>query len=161
MLDSVVSLMWPEGMSRHTYITDGEDLTSKKKNRGGFYSIQDLVYKTVDGYITCGTVTMKEWVALCSALDKPDWLADARFKTAAGLSQNREERLALIGKAISELKSADALARLDAAGVPCGPVNTRSMLLNDPQGIANSSVTRHKHHLVTERRILVLLSTWP
>ena len=68
MLDAVVSLLWPEAMATNTFIS-AKEVTVRPKAR-------DLVFETVDGYITVAMVSDSEWNGLTRALERPEWLAD-------------------------------------------------------------------------------------
>ena len=86
----------------------------------------DLIYETADGYITAAVLTDRQWAGLARALDRPEWLEDARFKTPALRAQNIEARLQMTQDVLIGGSSAEWLERLTEADVPCGPVLTRN-----------------------------------
>ena len=133
MLDTMVAYLWPEGMSALTLV-DQEDPTARAE------SAPDLIFRTLDGYITAGTLSDAEWRGLCGVLDRPAWIDDPRFRTGAARSANASERLRLVGEVLAHGASADWLTRLDAAQVPCAPVMTRREMLDDPQVAANGLI---------------------
>lgn len=133
MLDTVVAYLWPEGMSAITLV-DQADPGARSE------AAPDLIFKTLDGYITAGTLSDAEWRGLCGVVNRPDWIEDPRFRTGAGRSANAAERLRLVGEVLATGHTADWLTRLDAAQVPCAPVLTRRELLDDPQVVANGLV---------------------
>ena len=130
MLDTMVAYIWPEAMTQ--YVVVGQE-------GGGVNSTArpDLIFKTLDGYITVGSVSNDEWKGLCEVLGKPRWVDDSRFNTPAARGANAAERLTLVGEILAGGKSQDWLARLDAADVPCAPVLTRAQVLDDPQVVNN------------------------
>ncbi len=137
MLDSVVSFLWPEAMALHTFVTD-KDVVTRPASR-------DLVFETLDGYITVGTVSDAEWLGLTRALDKPEWLDDPRFKTVPGRVKYTEARLDLVAEVLQTKTSAEWLTRLDAEQVPCAPIQTREDLLTDPQIAVNELIVESDH----------------
>lgn len=132
MLDAVVSHIWPEGMSNYTVIDDGlEDKLATP---------HDMIFPTADGHVTFGAVSDAEWRGLCLALNKPEWIDDPRFATPAARQANRQERLIAVEAEIGGQTNAQLLDALEAADVPCAPVNRRSEMLSDPQVVHNNLV---------------------
>jgi crotonobetainyl-CoA:carnitine CoA-transferase CaiB-like acyl-CoA transferase len=138
MLDAVIAFIWPESMAAYTFAGPEKAITRPPNTR-------DLVFQTADGYITCGAVSDSEWEGLCSALDRPEWLDDDRFKTPAGRVRHADARLELTAEVLRTRSSADWLARLDAQQVPCAPILTRDELLSDPQVAANRMIVEATH----------------
>lgn len=65
---------------------------------------------------------------------------DPRWETNAGRVADRAALTALIEERCRTFARDDLLARLEAAGVPAGPINTVEQALNDPQVIARGMV---------------------
>jgi crotonobetainyl-CoA:carnitine CoA-transferase CaiB-like acyl-CoA transferase len=138
MLDAVMSFIWPESMAAYTFAGPEKAITRPPNTR-------DLVFQTADGYITCGAISDSEWEGLCRALERPQWLADDRFKTPAGRIRYADARLDLAAEVLLTRTSAEWLARLDAEQVPCAPILTRDDLLTDPQVAANGIIVESVH----------------
>jgi crotonobetainyl-CoA:carnitine CoA-transferase CaiB-like acyl-CoA transferase len=138
MLEAVLAFLWPSDMGDQTLVGD-EPPTQEKA------SATDLVYETSDGWITVAVQTNAQWVALTQALDKPEWLDDARFKTPALRQRNVEARLALTQEALRGGSSDHWLTRLTEAGVPCAPVLTRNQVIRAPQVEALGLVVETDH----------------
>jgi crotonobetainyl-CoA:carnitine CoA-transferase CaiB-like acyl-CoA transferase len=138
MLDAVIAFIWPESMAAYTFAGPEKAVTRPPNTR-------DLVFQTVDGYITCGAVSDSEWEGLCHALERPEWLQDDRFKTPAGRVRYADARLELTAEVLKTRSSAEWLARLDAQQVPCAPILTRDELLTDPQVAANGMIVETIH----------------
>jgi crotonobetainyl-CoA:carnitine CoA-transferase CaiB-like acyl-CoA transferase len=138
MLDATVAFLWAEGMASHTWVRDD--------GAGGRPQLaQDLVFPTADGYLTAGAVSDAEWEGLARATDHPEWLADERFRTAAGRVLHADARLALMAEAFANRPTAEWLERLDAAGVPCAPVLRREDVLTHPQILASDLLHEQDH----------------
>lgn len=138
MLEAVLAFLWPSDMGDQTFVGDEPPVQEKA-------SATDLVYATSDGWITVAVQTNAQWAALTRALDRPEWLDDARFKTPALRQKNVEARLALTQEALRGGSSAHWLDRLTAAGVPCAPVLTRFAVITAPQVAALGAIVEFDH----------------
>lgn len=98
------------------------------------------VMRTADGYLMLAVGNDHQFVALCHALDEPEWAVDERFVTNALRVEYRRELLAYLEAAFAARTSADLAALLAEAGVPCGPVNDIPTTLAMPQVTARSMV---------------------
>jgi CoA:oxalate CoA-transferase len=77
--------------------------------------------------------TERMWSDLCAALGRPDLPADPRFRLNEDRLRNRDALWPLLEAAAAAIRSDDLLARLAAAQVPAGPINTLDRALTDPQ----------------------------
>lgn len=141
MLDAMVAFLWPEAMTGYTFV--GREVHTSRSQL-----TQDLIYETVDGYITVGAVSDTEWKGLCRALDKSEWLEDERFKTLGDRSRNVKDRLDLTADALKGNTSEYWLARLDAESVPCAPVLSRAEAIEHEQIRANELIRELEHPVV-------------
>ncbi len=141
MLDAMVAFLWPEAMTGYTFV--GREVHTSRSQL-----TQDLIYETVDGYITVGAVSDTEWKGLCRALDKSEWLEDERFKTLGDRSRNIKDRLDLTADALKGNTSEYWLARLDAESVPCAPVLSRAEAIEHEQIRANELIRELEHPVV-------------
>jgi crotonobetainyl-CoA:carnitine CoA-transferase CaiB-like acyl-CoA transferase len=137
MLDTMIAYLWPEASSSLSFI--GNEADPARGQMG-----LDLVFKTMDRYITVGSVSDKEWQGLCRAMDRPDLITDERFATVAARSRNVVERRALMSAEVAKWPSAEILSRLRSEEVPCAPVLSRTEVLNDEQVILNGVVEVHE-----------------
>ena len=80
-------------------------------------------YRTRDAYVTVGANNEKLWTAFCTeVLERPALMQDARFRTRAARLQNIDALQAEIEKVLGTQPTAHWVRKLDAAGVPGGPV---------------------------------------
>jgi formyl-CoA transferase len=105
--------------------------------------------KARDGYLVLGAANQRTWERFCrDVVEKPEWLDDSRFST----NTVRHENVEILEKLIeSVFKSHDTtywLERCDQAGVPAGPINTFSQVLDDPHYIARDMVQEFQHPTV-------------
>ena len=134
MLDVMISYLWPEGMMQYTVV--GAEATAADPN-----DRPDLVFKTSDGYITAGTISDSEWQGFCRATGDPELANDARFATPGARSVNATARINKMQEYIGQRTTAEWLARLDAADVPCAPILRRSEIIHNEQVVARGIIT--------------------
>ncbi len=139
MLDAIVAFLWGSDMSGQTFI--GDEFDQQKAA-----SFIDLIYETTDGYMSAAVQTDPEWQALTRALQRPDWLEDERFATPALRQENIDERLRATQEVLRTHSAAYWLDRLEAEGVPCAPVLTRSEMIEHEQVAANKIIWETEHH---------------
>ena len=133
MLDTMISYLWPEGMMQYTVV--GAETTAADPN-----DRPDLVFKTRDGYITCGTISDSEWQGFCRATGDPELAQDPRFATPGARSINATARINRMQDYIGQHTTAEWLARLDAADVPCAPILRRSEIIHNEQVVARGLI---------------------
>jgi len=75
----------------------------------------------------------RQFARLAEICGYPDWVRDPRFESNEARVANREEMVRLIADAIARRPAAEWLDRLEAAGVPAGPINRVSEALADVQ----------------------------
>ena len=75
-------------------------------------------------------------------IGRPDLAEDPALQSNAGRWDRREELDQAIGAWTAELDAADALAALDAAGVPAGPIYTAADISTDSQYAARNMVQK-------------------
>lgn len=133
MLDTMVAYLWPEAMTQYTVVGNEASAINPTAR-------PDLIFQTLDGYITVGSVSDSEWQGLCGVIGKPAWIDDPRFKTPGKRAANAAERITLVGEILATGQSQDWLDRLDAADVPCAPVLRRGEVMNNPQVVNNRMI---------------------
>jgi crotonobetainyl-CoA:carnitine CoA-transferase CaiB-like acyl-CoA transferase len=102
-------------------------------------------FETADGWITVGAANQRNWERLCAILDAPELLADPRFATNADRMAHREELAEGLAGHFRDRASADWLERLEAGGVPAGPVLDVRQMHADPQTRAREMVVGVDH----------------
>jgi formyl-CoA transferase len=98
-----------------------------------------------DGWFTVGANTDRLYEGFCRAIDRPELARDPRFETRKGRLANRAALIDEIEATTSKEARAHWLARIDAAGVPCGPINTYPEALADPHALARQMVVDLVH----------------
>lgn len=112
-------------------------------------------FRTSDGYVTVGASGDKLWRAFATQVcDKPEWLDDARFRTNPLRVRNADALEAEIEKVFAAGTTAHWIAKLDAAGVPGGPVYTYDQTLADPQVLHRRMVVDMEHPAIGPMKML-------
>ena len=133
MLDTMIAYLWPEGMMQYT-VVGAEGASADPNDR------PDLVFRTSDGYLTCGTVSDSEWRGFCKAAGDPELAKDARFATPSARSVNATARIHKMQEYIVQHTTTEWLARLDAADVPCAPILRRGEIIHNEQVVARGII---------------------
>jgi len=74
-----------------------------------------------------------QWGKFCAVAGRPEWAVDARFATNPQRVVNRAALIPLLRQATMMRTTAEWVAALEAAGVPCGPINRIDEVFADPQ----------------------------
>jgi len=90
-------------------------------------------YKAKDHYFTLAVGNDAQWCKLCDAIDATGLRDDPRFTTNANRLTHRDALDLLLDEIFQRHAADDLIARISAAGVPCGPINTIDRIVSDPQ----------------------------
>jgi len=90
-------------------------------------------FRAADDYFILTIGNDDQFRRLCDVVGRPDLADDARFATNAARVTNRDVLVPILAGIFAEGRAADWLSRLDAAGIPCGPINTIDKVFADPQ----------------------------
>jgi formyl-CoA transferase len=91
------------------------------------------VFETKDGHINIAAAGEDLYTRFCKALGRPDLLTDSRFSTSKARSTNRDTLMDVLQPVTRQKTSAEWIALLNEAGVPCGPIYTIDESFADPQ----------------------------
>ena len=100
---------------------------------------------TADGHITIACAKQHFWERFARAIGRADLLDDPRYADFAGRDEHREALLAELGATMHTRTTADWLALLEPAGVPCAPINDVAAALRDPQVEARGGIVGYDH----------------
>jgi len=92
-----------------------------------------------DKWCVIAIFTDKEWESLCQAMGNPPWTKEARFGSSVGRKNNQDELDKLIGGWTINFTAEEIVAKLQAAKVAAGIVETSEEVYLDPQ-------LRHRHY---------------
>lgn len=86
-----------------------------------------------DGYIALTVPNEAMWERLCEALNREDLIRDLRTKNVHARVENKDFVEATINEALATFTRDEAVAKLNAAGLACAPVQTAEDIFECPQ----------------------------
>ena len=110
-------------------------------------------FTTGDGEIAVAVGSERQWPRFCAAIERPDLSDDPRFVDNAARLAHRGELRDLLVAVFAAGSSAHWLARLEAAAVPCGPINDLAAVFRDPQVLARRMVETVEHPTIGPVRV--------
>ncbi len=113
-------------------------------------------FETADGWITIGAANQTNWLRMLKAIGMETLADDPRFALNRDRMANREVLAATLAPAFRERSSQDWLGRLEAEGVPAGPVLDVNAMHRDPQTLAREMVVEVEHSRVGPMKTLGL-----
>lgn len=102
-------------------------------------------FPTLDGWIVAGGSKEKFWRLMGAAIGRQDMLDDPRFASFATRRTYRREFIDELESTFRTRTTADWVAVLEEAGVPCSAVNTVEEALAEPHAAARGSVVETEH----------------
>ena len=105
------------------------------------------VFEAADGHMILAVGNDGQFAKFCAVAGRPDLAADARFATNAGRVRHREQLVPIVAGLMRTRMRADWLAALEAAKVPCGPINDLAEVFADPQVRDRGMTTTMPHPL--------------
>jgi succinate---hydroxymethylglutarate CoA-transferase len=102
-------------------------------------------YQTADAMIALGVGNERQFARIAEVLGHPEWAKDARFASNRARVENRSVIDGLIDAALSHDKADAWLAKLKAAGIPCGKINSVAEALDDAQTAARRMIETIEH----------------
>jgi crotonobetainyl-CoA:carnitine CoA-transferase CaiB-like acyl-CoA transferase len=91
------------------------------------------VFRCKAGDIIVAVGNDTQYVAFCKVIGKPELATDPRFVTVAQRSLNRGALVPLIAQVMLTRPMSEWVACMEAANVPCGPINNLEQVFEDPQ----------------------------
>ncbi|MEM5437804.1 CaiB/BaiF CoA-transferase family protein [Paraburkholderia diazotrophica] len=143
MLDVQVAFLANQAMN---YLVSGKP-PARNGNKHPNIQPQD-VFRCRDGYLVLAVGNDGQFRKFAEVIGHAELADEKRFATNAQRVRNLPTLHALISSALLEDDLAVWLAKLDAAAVPCGPINTIPMVFDDAQ-VRHREMLRHLPHPVS------------
>jgi crotonobetainyl-CoA:carnitine CoA-transferase CaiB-like acyl-CoA transferase len=93
------------------------------------------VFPVADGHIIIATGNDSQFAKLCGVLGEPSLAENLDYQDNRSRLAHREVLVARLTELCKRMTSADILAKLEAVGVPAGPINNLDQVFSDPQVI--------------------------
>jgi formyl-CoA transferase len=119
--------IWESGM----YLTTGA-IPTRNGTRHRLAAPYEAL-RTADGHVVVGVNSQRLWKRFCEALGDPTLEAQPEFATPGARMKNRDALQARLEAILAADSSAGWTRRLEAVGVPAGPLNTIAQAWADPQ----------------------------
>jgi crotonobetainyl-CoA:carnitine CoA-transferase CaiB-like acyl-CoA transferase len=128
MLDVQIAALANQAMN---YLVSGR-VPKRTGNRHPNIQPQD-VFACADGDMVLAVGNDSQFAKLCEVLGTPELARDERFAKNAARVRNLDVLMAILQAKFRERDRGHWVDALDAAGVPCGPINTIPEVFEDPQ----------------------------
>ncbi|HXM56659.1 MAG TPA: CoA transferase [Candidatus Dormibacteraeota bacterium] len=92
-------------------------------------------FATRDGHLNLAVGSDEQYRRFCEALEAPELAADARFATNADRQGARTDLAIEIERRLTRRTTGEWLARMEAAGIPAGPILDLRMAFADPVAV--------------------------
>ncbi len=92
-------------------------------------------FPTSDGMVVIAVGNDGQFRTLCAVLGADDLATDERYAANAGRIEHRTDLIAVLSAVTAGWTMAGLMEALEAAGVPCGPVNTIDQVFEEPQAV--------------------------
>lgn len=103
-------------------------------------------FQARDKHLMVTVGTEDQWRRLCRVLGLEETIMeDERFANNAGRSVNRVELISLLADIFVKQDAAYWVERLEAEGIPCGPINSVEDALGHPQILARNMIISQEH----------------
>jgi len=124
---AMAATLWETGR----FLTSGE-LPTRTGTRHRLAAPYEAL-RTADGHMVVGVNSPRLWTRFCEALGEPGLVEDARFTSPGNRMKNRDALQARLETILARDTSASWVLKLEAVGVPAGPLNDLAQAWDDPQ----------------------------
>lgn len=131
LLDTMVGMLANQGMN---WLVSGR--SPKRMGNAHPNIVPYQVFPVADGHVVIATGNDRQWRDTCAILGLDDLAFDPRFVHNAARVADRAELIPILAEATRRFHRDDLLARLAAAHVPAGPINSVAEVFADPQVVA-------------------------
>ena len=107
------------------------------------------VFEVADGHLILAVGNDSQFAKFCEVAGRPELALDPRFARNADRVRHRGTLVPLLASVLKTRTRADWLSALEAAKVPCGPINDLAEVFADPQVRDRAMTVRMPHPLAT------------
>ncbi|MCX7165767.1 MAG: CaiB/BaiF CoA-transferase family protein [Rhodocyclales bacterium] len=140
LLDVQVACLANQAMN---YLVSGKAPRRMGNGHPNIVPYQD--FPTADGDMILAIGNDRQFARFCAIADHADWSDDKRFATNAARVKHRSELLPLLRQATVMKTTAEWIALLENAAVPCGPINDLAGVFADPQIVHRGLLVEMPH----------------
>ncbi len=148
LLDTITALLTNMGSS---YLLTGE---APRRYGNTHPSITPYeAFKARDRWFIVAAANQKQWGIVCDAVGRPELKDDPRFADNGKRVANRAELREILNAAFEVKEAGEWIELLQAAGLPCGPINTVPEVFNHPQAEAREMILTVPHPTAGEVKV--------
>jgi crotonobetainyl-CoA:carnitine CoA-transferase CaiB-like acyl-CoA transferase len=115
---------------------DTSGVVPKREGSGLAMMAPYQAFESTDSYLMVAAGNDNNFRRLCRAIERNDLAVDPKFALNKDRVANRPALLEILEPIFRQESTKDWLARLEAAGVPCSPINSLDQLVSDAQAEA-------------------------
>jgi crotonobetainyl-CoA:carnitine CoA-transferase CaiB-like acyl-CoA transferase len=112
-------------------------LLPEPQGSGSGHLVPYQAFRCHDGFMLAGAPNDAAWNRFCDALDWPELAKDPRFQGNVARVEQRDELIPMLEDRFGRHPVANWVARFEARGVACAPIQTVDQVMTHPQVLAN------------------------
>ena len=128
LVDSTVGVLANQALN---YLVSGEIPKRIGNSHPNIVPYQE--FPVADGHVIVATGNDNQYVKFCSVIGGPELAQNPAYKDNIGRLKNRNELVGKLSALTAKMKRDDLLAKLEAQGVPAGPINSLDQVFSDAQ----------------------------
>jgi crotonobetainyl-CoA:carnitine CoA-transferase CaiB-like acyl-CoA transferase len=128
LLDALMQLVASQSLS---YLVSGR--VPKRHGNGHPNVVPYDAFAAADGHIILAVGNDSQFASFCATAGRPDLAQDPRFAQNRGRVVNRAALMSELVPLMKSRSRRDWIEALEAANVPCGPINTVAEAFDEPQ----------------------------
>ena len=109
-------------------------------------------FSSSNGHFILGCANQGLWERLCRAIGQDAMLDDPRYATNTDRVEHRTECVGTLNEIFKQNTTEHWVGLIVEAGVPCGPINTISEVVSDPQVLARNMIAEVEHPKIPKLR---------
>ncbi|MDE2298134.1 MAG: CoA transferase [Burkholderiales bacterium] len=112
------------------------------------------VFEVADGHLIVAVGNDSQFAKFCDVAGRPDIAQDPRFIRNADRVRHRSTLVPMLAALMKQRSRGDWLVSLEAAKVPCGPINDLAEVFADPQVLERAMTVQMPHPLAGSVRLV-------
>ena len=109
-------------------------------------------FSSSNGQFIIGCANQGLWERMCRAIGQDSMLEDTRYTTNTDRVEHRAECVSELNAVFAQKTTDHWVGLIVEAGVPCGPINTVSEVVSNPQVLARNMISEVEHPKVPNLR---------
>ena len=102
-------------------------------------------FSSSNGQFIIGCANQGLWERMCRAIGQDEMLEDPRYTTNTDRVEHRAECVGALNAVFAQKTTDHWVGLIVEAGVPCGPINTVSEVVSNPQVLARNMISEVEH----------------